>query len=205
MKYDQYSYLYPPRPETKIPPAMTNFYDSRGWIAQAKLNGTCTLIFTNGTDCVFKTRHNEDHKAWTPKSEHISFFNSTVSEGWNVFVAELMHSKGPELKDMLYVFDILVHAGKQLVGTTFAERQDILASLIPGVEHELWYEHNRNVVRAKNHVGPTLDLYSKITETSYVEGVVMKNPKARLDFCFKEGNNKNWQVKCRKTTKNYGF
>lgn len=205
MEYSSYRYLWPPRPEAKIPVSMTGFYDKRNWMAQAKLNGTCTVIFTNGKDCIFKTRHNDDHKAWEPKQEHIDCFNATSNGRWNVFVAELMHNKSPLLKNMLYVFDILVHEGKQLTGQTFAERQDLLETLIIGEQKDLWYEHSKQVVRARNHVGQSKALYDRITVTPYVEGLVMKNPEARLELCNKPDNNTGWQVKCRKVTKNYGF
>lgn len=206
MNYDSYMYLWPPRPEAKIPVAMTGFYDKRGWLGQAKLNGTCSVIFTNGVDCIIKTRHNEDHKAWSPRQEHVDFFKSTAKGGrWNVFIAELMHNKSPLLKDMLYVFDITVYDGMQLTGKTFAERQALLADIIPGEERELWYEHSRFVVRARNHLGASKALYERITETPYVEGLVMKDPKAKLDLCNRQDNNTGWQVKCRKVTKNYGF
>jgi len=205
MEYASYMYLWPPRPEVKIPASMTNFYDKRGWVSQAKLNGTCTVIFTNGTDCIIKTRHNEDHKAWEPKKEHVEFFNSTSRGKWNVFVAELMHNKSPLLKDLLYVFDIVVHEGQQLTGQTFAERQALLERIIPGSEQDLWHEHSRHIVRARNHVGGSKALYDRITTTPYVEGLVMKDPKAKLDLCNRQDNNTGWQVKCRKVTKNYGF
>ncbi len=206
MNYDRYQYLWPPRPESKIPVSMTGFYDKRGWASQAKLNGTCSVIFTDGTECIIKTRHDEDHKAWALKQEHKDFFNSTAKLGkWNVFVAELMHNKSPLLKDMLYVFDILVHDGVQLTGSTFADRQALLADIIPGEEQDLWYEHSKHIVRARNHTGASKALYERITATPYVEGLVMKDPNAKLDLCNREGNNTSWQVKCRKVTKNYGF
>ena len=206
MTYDRYMYVWPPRPEVKIPVSMTNFYDKRGWMAQAKLNGTCTVIFTNGKDCIFKTRHNDDHKAWSPLPEHVEFFNGTAREGkWNVFVAELMHNKSPLLKNVLYVFDMLVSGGIPLTGTTFEGRQRILEQIIPGKEKDLWYEHDPYIVRARNHVGVSSELYKRITEVPYVEGVVMKNPAAKLELCNRQDNNTGWQVKCRKVTKNYGF
>lgn len=206
MTYDRYMYVWPPRPEVKIPVSMTKFYDKRGWISQAKLNGTCTVIFTNGKDCIFKTRHNDDHKAWQPLPEHVEFFNSTAQEGkWNVFVAELMHNKSPLLKNVLYVFDMLVSGGISLAGTTFGGRQFILEQIIPGKETDLWYEHNAYVVRARNHAGVSSELYKRITEIPYVEGVVLKNPNAKLELCNRQDNNTGWQVKCRKVTKNYGF
>jgi len=86
VSYDRYQYLWPPRPESKIPPTMIGFYDKRNWYAQAKLNGTCTLIFTDGTEVIIKTRHGEDHKAWKPRQEHLDFFKSTARAGkWMVF------------------------------------------------------------------------------------------------------------------------
>ena len=63
-KYSKYSYLYPLRPETVVTPSMLKMYDSRGWWWQAKMNGTCTIIFTDGNQVIFKNRHGEDHKAW---------------------------------------------------------------------------------------------------------------------------------------------
>lgn len=206
MSYDRYQYLWPPRPESKIPVAMTNFYDRRGWQSQAKLNGTCSVIFTNGTECIIKTRHGEDHKAWAMRQEHVDFFRGTAKDGkWNVFVAELMHNKSPLLKDMLYVFDILVHGGQQLTGKTFAERQALLEEIIPGEQQDLWYEHSKFIVRARNHTGASRALYERITAIPYVEGLVMKDPQAKLGLCNRKDNNTSWQVKCRKVTKNYSF
>ena len=208
MDYTKYSYLYPPRPEAKIPAGMIKFYDKRGWWSQAKLNGTCSVIFTNGSEFHIKTRHNDEHKAWEPKPEHIEFFKSTTKDGkWNVFVAELMHNKSPLLKDVLYVFDILVWNGNTFMQSSipFAARQELLEKIIPGNEQDLWYEHNKFIVRARNFVGDSKALYDRITEVPYVEGLVMKNPTATLDLCYKEDNNTGWQVKCRKVTKNYGF
>jgi len=206
MEYASYMYLWPPRPESKIPVGMTGFYDRKSWTAQAKLNGTCSVIFANGEQCIIKTRHDDDHKAWTPKTEHVEFFKSTAVNGnWNVFVAELMHNKGPLIKDMLYVFDVLVYQGCQLIGQTFAARQALLEQIIPGNETELWYEHSRQIVRARNHTGNSRELYQRISEIPYVEGLVLKDPNAALGLCNRKDNNTGWQVKCRKTTKNYGF
>lgn len=206
MEYTNYQYIWPPRPETKIPASMTSFYDRRGWQSQAKLNGTCSVIFTNGTDCIIKTRHNDDHRAWTPRKEHLDFFKSlAVDNTWSVFVAELMHNKSPVIKDMLYVFDVLVHAGHQLTGHTFAQRQALLEQLITGEQTDLWYQNSPYVVRARNHTGNSRELYNRVTQLPYVEGLVMKDPNAQLGLCNRADNNTGWQVKCRKVTKNYGF
>jgi hypothetical protein len=132
MIYSDYAYLYPPRPEKKIPREMLDFYENRGFFAQVKKNGTCCVIFAKGDEVIFKTRHADDHKAWTPLPEHIAFFQGKPS--WHVYAAELIHSKTPHIKNQ-----------------------------------------------------------------------VLKDPKAVLKPCFKEGSNNQWQVKCRITHANYSF
>lgn len=50
MKYTEYEYLWPPRPERKVPPTTHAFYQKRGYWAQVKKNGTCTVIFARGDE-----------------------------------------------------------------------------------------------------------------------------------------------------------
>ena len=91
MDYSEYMYLYPPRPEEALPRAMLSNFEKRGWYAQVKKNGTNTVIFSKGDQVIFKTRHQDDHKAWSPNAEHIKFFRGR--EDWTVYTAELLHSK----------------------------------------------------------------------------------------------------------------
>jgi hypothetical protein len=200
--YTDYKYLWPPRPETKIPTSALSFYENRGWWAQVKKNGTCTVIFSNGKDIIFKTRHNEDHKLWTPLQEHRDFFGKR--DGWNVYVAELLHSKvsgGP--KNELYIFDILVNDSQYLTGTTFADRQVLL--------HDLWQGTNEgDQVRVSEHVSVAVSFDSGFEERfkhlkKEDEGLVLKNPEGKLLPCFKPDSNASWQVKCRIPNKNYSF
>jgi len=129
--YGRFQYLFPPRPAVKVPQSAIAWYARRGYIAQKKKNGTCTLVFCHGKDVIFKTRHPDEndgnHLQWSPLPEHLEFFGS-LGKGWNVFVAELIHSKvagGP--KNELYIFDQLVADGRELQGLTQAQRQDLMA------------------------------------------------------------------------------
>ncbi len=200
--YTKYSYLWVPRPETKIPPTALGFYESRGYWAQTKKNGTCTLIFSNGREVIFKTRHNDDHKLWTPQDDHRKFFGDR--KDWNVYAAELLHSKvadGP--KNELYIFDILVSDGQYLVGETFADRQILL--------HNRWNGKNEG---DQVRVAPRITV-ATCDDTGHAErfkhlkpedeGLVLKNPNAKLKPCFKQDSNADWMVKCRIPHKNYSF
>jgi hypothetical protein len=201
--YTEYQYLWVPRPETKIPTSALGFYENRGYWAQTKKNGTCTLIFANGNEKpIFKTRHNEDHKLWEPQLDHLQFFRDCV--GWNVYCAELLHSKvtgGP--KHELYIFDILVDRSEYLTGTTFAERQERL--------HDRWSGKNEgDQVRVAPRITVATCDDSSFSERfknlkREDEGLVLKDPNAKLLPCFKPDSNAAWMVKCRIPNKNYSY
>ena len=203
MKYDAYRYLWPPRPETKIPPALIGFYEKRGWWGQVKKNGTCTVIFSHGDDVVFKTRHDDDHKAWAPQPEHAIFFNGR--EQWNVYVAELLHSKTANVKNHLYLFDILVSDGEDLSGTSFADRQAILLGRYPGNGGAGLgaTRVTRQVSRATCYTRDFERVWSELAAED--EGIVFKDPASKLAPCVTQTANAMWQVKCRRPATNYSF
>ena len=202
LPYEEYTYLYPPRPDKKIPIPLLQFYEKRGYVAQLKKNGTCTVIFARGDEVIFKTRHNDDHAAWSPLKSHVEFFAGR-SDKWNVYAAELLHSKTPTIKNHLYIFDKLVHEGQQLVGVSFTERQRIL--------HSQWVGnrvHGRICITdfvslAENFTKGFAELYKKLGPED--EGLVLKDPNATLVNCVREGSNGAWQCKCRIGHKNYSF
>ena len=203
MKYTEYQYLWPPRPERKVPPTTFAFYQKKGYWAQVKKNGTATVIFARGKEVIFKTRHNDDHKAWTPKPEHIKFFQSDSTE-WTVYVAELLHSKTPHIKDQLYIFDMIVDKGEQLTGVSFEERQKMLYEKHPGGVYEVdQYRIHPNVSLAVNFTADYQHLWKSLKTED--EGLVLKDPKAKLSACLKQTSNAGWQVKTRRPTKNYSF
>lgn len=203
MKYDAYRYLWPPRPETKIPPALIGFYEKRGWWGQVKKNGTCTVIFSHGDDVVFKTRHDDDHKAWAPQPEHAIFFNGR--EQWNVYVAELLHSKTANVKNHLYLFDILVSDGEDLSGTSFADRQAILLGRYPGNGGAGLgaTRVTKQVSRATCYTRDFERVWSELAAED--EGIVFKDPASKLAPCVTQTANAMWQVKCRRPHSNYSF
>jgi hypothetical protein len=179
---------------------MLSFYEARGWVAQKKKNGTCTVVFANGDDVIFKTRHNDDHKMWTPKQDHVKFFQGRP--GWNVYVCELLHSKvkgGP--KDELYIFDQIVCDSFQLIGSTFEQRQKMLDHRFPGKDTGDVYRLADRVSRAKLIYDYFDEVFEELEPED--EGLVLKDPNGVLERCTKDGMNTGWQVKCRLPTKNY--
>jgi hypothetical protein len=193
-------FLYPPRPEQKVAPQLLSFYERRGWIGQLKKNGTCTVIAARGDDVRFWTRHGEAHKQWTPKAEHIELFAGTPN--WIVLVAELLHSKVPGIRDHLYLFDVLVLDGKPLVGVTLRDRLKLL-----GPDSQWWALQQRGQVSIAWTLDPGSNFRAAFESLTAPEdeGIVLKNPEAKLRLMTTATSNTDGQVKCRKPHKNFSF
>ena len=200
-------FLWPPRPENAVNKSVMGMYESMGWIAQLKMNGTCTVIeYDSATETLQAwTRHNEAHKLWSPDLTSPALRKLRELKGGRyVLVGELLHSKVPGIKDTMYLFDVLVADGRDLIGQTYEERQAVLHGLWsvvqPGhfydtVDERLWIA---NVI--KTDFRKEFDSLSRPEE----EGLVFKSPQAKLEPCWRESANNSWQSKCRRPTKNYG-
>lgn len=192
---------YPPRPEKAVDPSELNRYPNLGWIAQFKKNGTYTVL-DQGT---VYTRHLDEHLMWDPKS------SVAVKEIQRIsgvcLCSELLNNKVKDgHRDTLYIHDILVYKGEDLVGETYEDRYTILMSLFD-VKDEGDPSHwvvSKNIWISKCITSGFKGVFDSITSPED-EGLVLKNPKARLKVCNKPSTNSGWQIKCRKSHKNYSF
>jgi hypothetical protein len=210
MIFKEFKYLYPPRPKNPITWDELKSIENRGnYIAQYKKNGTCALIYCSPEgEILHYSRHKEKHKAWTPPTHIDDFFRGIAcNKKWYVFVAELLHSKGGGFRDVLYLHDILVHADEYLVGTTYENRFKILKSIFPEekVEAQSHFVITENIWIAKNFSSNFETLYKGIKDPKVDEGLVLKALDLPLQFCIQEDSNSGAQLKCRYSTKNYGF
>lgn len=186
-------FLYPPRPEQAIAPGLIKLFEGRGYIGQIKKNGTCQVItIAKDGKVTFWTRRRELNKAWKPLLEMIEYFKKYRD---SVFVGELLHNKHPDFKNQIILFDVLRIHGEDLVGHTLTNRLDILADVPPMM---------KRIQIATIFEKRLTELYYSLTHP-IDEGIVLKDPKAKLETCIKEGMNSDWQVKCRRETKTYGY
>jgi hypothetical protein len=207
MRYDDFAYLWPPRPDKAISKSLLPYYENLGWVAQVKLNGTANVMAVS-PDRIIKamTRHNDDHKMWAPSAKTAKIFQSLPGKGWYVFISELMHSKVPGIRDINYIHDVVVADGEQLVGSTFADRQKLLENLFKPntarpISHYILDEHTW---LAKNHTEDFDDLFEALDRPEY-EGLVLKRPDAKLAPCTRQTANYSWQIKIRRPHKNFNF
>lgn len=207
MIYNKFEYLWPPRPDNSVLPGLLSFYEKKGWVAQIKKNGACTIwAVSPDKRIITMNRHNEFHKSWTPNRENSEPFMKLPYK-WYVFVGEILHLKTPHIKDTLYIFDMLVYDGEYLIGSSFRDRYDSLKELfgpqyIGQTDHS--FKINNKVLLAKNFDIGFETLFNKLEDVSD-EGLVLKDPNALLEPCIRQGSNNHWLVKCRKRHPNYGF
>ena len=202
-----YETLIPPRTEKAVPPGALGAYESMGWVAQSKKNGTNSVIVVEADRTVHAhTRHGTPHKAWAFTEGSARPFRELPGSGVWVFNAELLHSKvsgGP--RDVNYVHDVLVADGKPLWGTKYADRHQILCRAFNTaggdwththmeVDKHLWLAH----VEYRGFRAYYDSLFS-----GEDEGLVLKDPNGIL----RQGDSRNapWMVKCRRTIKNLSF
>lgn len=217
MKYDSFKYIFPPRPEVKTSQADLSKYDNGEYICQPKYNGSCCIIFTNGTECYVYNRH----KKPLAVSKEIEFKKLAQSEQWYVYAGEYLNKgkageRGEKERDKFIIWDVIVWEGQYLIGKTIEERLILLEKIYPCrrlVVHPdklEMYKHlccteYKGIYKAPTYLNSFADLYEEIVQTDLYEGIVLKKKDSRLTFGFQELNNHDWQIKCRKETKLYNF
>lgn len=209
MIYQRYRYLYPPRPEMAVAPNTIPLYEESGWWAQAKMNGTCCIIYVPPDRRSFAMgRHGADNKlTWQPGARWKAFENTLPGQGWFVLVGELLHSKGVTdnngevIRDTVCLHDLLVDDGEYLIGQTYRHRFVRLCLRFGG------YPEQGVMLAPTFHGGfrDTFQAYHKLPGKPAVEGLVFKNPDAPLALCVNAKANASWQHKCRIATDHLSF
>lgn len=214
MKYDSFKYLYPPRPEHKIPQAELPKYDNGEFIGQPKYNGSAACVFTNGTDLHIYNRHKEP---LFNASKDIEFRKLAKTENWYVYAGEYLNKgkmgeAGTKEKDKYVIWDCLVWDGEYLVGETLENRLALLENIYPCnrariTEQEIEiYDHLcctefKGIYKTPTYLNGFYELYSDIVKTDLYEGLVLKKKQSKLEYGFQPMNNQGWQIKARKATK----
>lgn len=216
--YYNFNYIYPPRPEFKIPPSDLHKFETGEYVVQPKYNGTCCLVFTNGTQTHIYNRHKQQ---LANVSREIDFKGLAQSDNWYVFAGEYLNKGklgegGTKEKDKFIIWDVLVWCDQYLIGDTLLTRIGLLEEEFPcerakvhadGLEmyDHLCFTRLNGIYKAPTYLNGFQGLYKDIVETDLYEGLVLKKIDSKLSFGFQELNNHDWQVKCRKETKVYNF
>lgn len=210
-KYTKFSYIYPPRPKNSIPDTDLDFWDNGSLVAQPKLNGSNTTIYTNGTKHIVMNRHSQRLTNFRLTDNEISDIYRGTGE-WMVINGEYMNKSKSDENNQIFnhkfvIFDILTFDGEYLVGDTFEQRIQLLDKIYGQVDSEkdYLYRISENVYRVKSYSFGFKSLFDKLTQIDMLEGLVMKRKNAKLELGTSENNNIKSQLKSRKPTLNYKY
>jgi len=211
-KYNNYSYIFPPRPKNAIPASNISVWDNGQMIGQPKMNGSNCVIFTNGDTYRVMGRHNQILTNFELSKSELSELYKPVDNGWLVINGEYLNKSkldetGKVFNHKLVIFDILVLNSNHLIGSTFVNRIETLDNLYGTneCEKDYLYQYTDNIYRVKSYESDFVDLYKKLIQIDVVEGIVFKRKNARLEMGTTENNNAKSMIKARKPTKNYKF
>jgi ATP-dependent DNA ligase len=210
IRYESFSYIYPPRPKNAVDPKEIDSWDDGAMVGQPKLNGSCCLVFTNGMDVYVYNRHNQRLTNFDLSKEEI--LNLYSGSGWMVIVGEYLNKSkkdenGETFNHKLCLFDILVHNSNYLVGETFESRIVLMDSLFGKKvsEKKYLYSVSENVYRIRTFGSGFRNLFDDLSVIDVVEGLVLKRKSSKLEIGTSENNNIKSQIKFRKPTKNYKY
>jgi hypothetical protein len=198
IKYTNYTFLYPPRPENIVMSGMLELFEKRRFISQVKKNGTgSTLAVSPDKEFFFKTRHGENHKAWTVPDEILDPFY-LLPKRWYYFCFELLHSKTKHIKNTMFIHDLLVANSNYLVGFKYIDRYNLLHNLFKVQKSCSQYDVISDNILIANNYNIGFEMLFKSLKNIEDEGLVLKDPNAEMRLCVKENSNSSWMVKVRR-------
>ena len=218
VRYEKYSYLYPPRPVQTTKHTELDKYDTGEFLAQPKYNGSCCNVFISENELIVMNRHNQKLSS---NYSNIDLKGLHSGKGWMVLCGEFLNKNkkgedGNPFNLKFVIWDILVYNGEYFIGSTLEERLSLISKLFPcssmvvGEDGMAAYKHLcctkfKNVYVAPAYTNGFTKLYQSIVDTDLYEGLVLKRKDAKLSYGLNEKNNNQWQIKCRKPTKLYEF
>lgn len=207
--YDNFRYYFPPRPSLVMSSDAILNFENMGFWGQAKLNGSCSVTDTDGSNAIIMNRHRERFKNMGLNMVEIAALHR--GKGLMKFTGEYMNksqrdANGKIFNQKLCIFDIMVFENQYLTGTTYKERQDLIDEIFVTTPFDPWMNQiSENVFRIINHKEDLTAKWKEVSQHEMYEGMVFKKPTGKLEAGTREANNTGWQSKCRKPTKNYSY
>lgn len=190
-------YYYPNRPLLLTPdhPEVAVRSQHLDWDAELKKNGT-RLELQKDDGLKFFNRQKVLLK-YQPIKGLVDELRSLEIPNHSQLDAELLHFKLKHIKNRIYFYDLYVFNGERVV-EELQFRREMLHDLFKGRK----FEH---IEIAKTYSGDFFNLFSEVIKKEENEGLVMKNKKGKIVWKTTRSPDVPWQVKIRKSTKNYKF
>jgi ATP-dependent DNA ligase len=205
-------FLFPPYPKMAVPPADIPQYDDGTYVAQLKLDGCCGLLNWTPTEHVIYERSDGTPLSKAKPLPYSQLFNKTVKSTIVVgeyMVRNRMGFDGKPFNHKYCVHDILMLNGALLYGQTLLSRRSLLRSVLnisgPSVNYLTPVGQSGEFYMIDDIPISFADIFTQVTKTDMVEGIIVKRKNAKLERCNKKDNNTGWQFKFRKPNNNYKF
>jgi len=213
MRYNNFSYIYPPRPKNAAPIIDIQKYDNGMMLGQPKFNGSNCTIYTNRHEFKIFNRHKDKLTNFNLTTEEMSANLFKCEKGkWMAINGEYLNKNkndetGVPFNHKLIIFDILVFDSDYLLSKSFENRVNLLDDIYGTNETKknYLYQISDNIYRTKTYNTGFVNLYTDLSKIDLVEGLVLKRANAKLELGLTEDNNSKSQIKFRKPTKNYQF
>jgi ATP-dependent DNA ligase len=176
-------YFYPAKPKliTLRQPLFQKLNSDPNFIAELKYNGDRLELITPDGGKTFEwwNRHGSRFH-FTPSKRLLETSASLRLKGICQLDGELIDHKTKDVKDTAMLFDVIVYNGQVLVNRTLEERKEILWDVF-GKPEEVFDMPEEGVnMTPQWPAGEFQDVYDLYTKVKWIEGLVMKDLKAKL-------------------------
>ena len=192
---------YPPRAELAMSPANLLAFERSGWIAQAKLNGSYAVIDIVDGEQTAYNRHKV--KVNWPLPDLTGFIsNGTICGEW---LNKAQADETGTIPKYLGIHDITNFEGEYLNKLAYADRYSMILDVFTPKEGNYVLPVCEGLCVLENYEDYWTEIFNELTNVPLIEGLVIKNTKAKLKYGFSVNSNASWQYKFRKPTLNYKY
>jgi ATP-dependent DNA ligase len=205
--------LYPPRALSALNPG--SLRSVAGFVAQYKYNDIRTLIHLLPDGRIdLRTRQREPVKEYDLTFRMRGWLSSLELDPdlHHVLDGGILRHFTARGEAPIVLWDVLVHDGKPLIGERYRDRYTLLRRICrePNAPEQ---ETGREVAlqvrgalwMAGWHTQGYEGLFARTRGVDFLEGLMLKDPGARLEPGTREENNARWQLKVRKPRAGYPF
>jgi ATP-dependent DNA ligase len=198
--------IFPPRARAMLPASRLG--ELRGYIGQFKYDDVRTLIILwPGGEIELLTRHRVPHRLYRLTPAMLTALRRLRLSPDRCHVLDggvLRHFAVNGVRPII-LWDILVHDNQHLIGTTYATRYALLHDLCgspvdleQSTGYEIGIEITPELWLAPSFSGDFQRLFERTYGNDLLEGLLLKNPRGKLEHGLNEANNTTWQIKVRK-------
>ena len=209
--------LFPPHANIRISSyRLTEYENSKKWVAQRKFNGTNVLVYISQDRKVnILTRHGTAPKLFSLSKSHIEqILSLNLEKNKDYWLnGELLDhkTKDKDYKGKIVFFDVL-HAGRYLIqNPNQTQRLELLSEIC---NHPSKLEKNgialqisEDIWMAENWTSDFLFHYKEFLHKDEIEGLILRKSNSFIDNFGQKSYDASWIMKCRKphVGGNYNF